>query len=97
VSRLSTWLLYRRDPLEGKTPIQKSEVAYLYFVGSGWEIRRDRRHNMEWFGPYKTIEQAESAARLLGFGSARISRDEEIRKELKAKPHPAEHRRLWGR
>jgi hypothetical protein len=79
------------------TPIQRSEVGYLYLVDGGWEIHRWRRYNMQVFGPYKTIQQAEKAARALGFGSTKVSREEELLRELADKQERAEHRRLWGR
>lgn len=96
MSRLSKHLLNPRDPDEGKTPIQRSEVAYLYLWTGGWAIHRERRHNMEWFGPYKTMEQAVAAARALGFGSAKVSRSEELNRERKLKRLRAEHRKMFG-
>lgn len=97
MSRLSRHLLDPRDPNEGKTPIQRSEVAYLYLVEGGWEIRRSRMHNLgDWFGPYQTIKDAEEAARALGFGSARVSRMAEIMRANADKRLRAEHRKMFG-
>lgn len=76
MSRLARHLIDPYDPNEGRTPIQRSEVAYLYLTTEGWEIWRKRCYNMSWFGPYKTVEEAEKSAKSLGFGSAKISRFE---------------------